>query len=57
MLIDNNTLHKAKNSICPTKSKEGLSQVRFPKVEPEMVSYRNALGKRGLREARWKTSC
>lgn len=55
LLIDN-TLYRAK-TICPTNSNEVTLSGKVLKAEPEMSYYRNALGKRWVREAGWKTSC
>lgn len=46
-----NTLYQVKKTICPTKSKEVLSQVKFLEAGPEMIYYRNVFGRRGAGDA------
>lgn len=46
-----NTLYQVKKTICPTKSKEVLSQVTFLEAGPEMIYFRKVFGRRGAGDA------
>ena len=57
MTADTQLTHCIKKTICPTKSKEVLSQVRFLEAELEVFFCRNALWRRVEKERWYKGSC